>query len=184
MCIRDSSKHTAVSSSITFQKKTEYGQMTHQTKACKPQKTKMAVNSSSVVPRLLSWTLFYPFERRSRRYGAPHETLRAKCCYIVIKNSWKKKMIARGVGLAPAWLAPNHALRSALGTDHLIFGYEFFCQHHYLQVQTLTTKDCKGPQTNMPENVGSIKTWSAKMKSRHIKFFKQNTAMLIVLREN
>ena len=51
-------------------------------------------------------------------------------------------------------------------------------------VQTLTTKDCKGPQTNMPENVGSIKTWSAKMKSRHIKFCKQNTAMLIVLREN
>ena len=33
-----------------------------------------------------------------------------------------------------------------------------------IQVQTLTTKDCKGPQTNMPENVGSIKTWSAKMK--------------------
>ena len=26
------------------------------------------------------------------------------------------------------------------------------------KVQTLTTKDCKGPQTNMPENVGSIKT--------------------------
>ena len=25
-------------------------------------------------------------------------------------------------------------------------------------VQTLTTKDCKGPQTNMPKNVGSIKT--------------------------
>ena len=28
-------------------------------------------------------------------------------------------------------------------------------------IQTLTTKDCKGPQTNMPENVGSIKTWSS-----------------------
>ena len=26
------------------------------------------------------------------------------------------------------------------------------------KIQTLTTKDCKGPQTNMPENVGSIKT--------------------------
>ena len=36
----------------------------------------------------------------------------------------------------------------------------------------------------MPENVGSIKTWSAKLKSRHIKFCKQNTVMLIVLREN
>ena len=36
----------------------------------------------------------------------------------------------------------------------------------------------------MLENVGSIKTWSAKRKSRHIKFCKQNTAMLIVLREN
>ena len=24
------------------------------------------------------------------------------------------------------------------------------------EVQTLTTKDCKGPQTNMPENVGSM----------------------------
>ena len=33
-----------------------------------------------------------------------------------------------------------------------------------MRVQTLTTKDCKGPQTNMPENVGSIKTWSAKMR--------------------
>ena len=52
------------------------------------------------------------------------------------------------------------------------------------EVQTLTIKDCKGPQTNMPKNVGSIKTWSAKMKSRHIKFCKQNTAILIVLREN
>ena len=30
----------------------------------------------------------------------------------------------------------------------------------------------------MPENVGSIKTRSAKMKSRRIKFCKQNTAML------
>ena len=36
----------------------------------------------------------------------------------------------------------------------------------FQNVQTLTTKDCKGPQTNMPKNVGSIKTWSAKMKSR------------------
>ena len=26
------------------------------------------------------------------------------------------------------------------------------------KVQTLTTKECKGPQTNMPKNVGSIKT--------------------------
>ena len=26
------------------------------------------------------------------------------------------------------------------------------------EVQTLATKDCKGPQTNMPKNVGSIKT--------------------------
>ena len=25
------------------------------------------------------------------------------------------------------------------------------------QVQTLTTKDCKGPQTNMPKNVGFMK---------------------------
>ena len=25
-------------------------------------------------------------------------------------------------------------------------------------LQTLTTKDCKGPQTNMPKNVRSIKT--------------------------
>ena len=25
-------------------------------------------------------------------------------------------------------------------------------------VQTLTTKDCKGPQTNVPKNVGSMKT--------------------------
>ena len=26
----------------------------------------------------------------------------------------------------------------------------------FLRVQTLTTRDCKGPQTNMPKNVGSI----------------------------
>ena len=26
------------------------------------------------------------------------------------------------------------------------------------EVQTLTTRDCKGPQTNMPKNVGSVKT--------------------------
>ena len=70
---------------LRLKKKTQHGQMTHQTKACKPQKTKMAVNSSSVVPRLHSWTLFYLFERRSQRYGAPHETLRAKCCHIVLK---------------------------------------------------------------------------------------------------
>ena len=36
-------------------------------------------------------------------------------------------------------------------------------------VQTSTTKDCKGPQTHTPKNVGSINTWSAKMISRHIK---------------
>ena len=30
--------------------------------------------------------------------------------------------------------------------------------------QTLTTKDCKGPQTNMPKNVVCMKTWSAKIK--------------------
>ena len=27
-----------------------------------------------------------------------------------------------------------------------------------LQIQTLTTRDCNGPQTNMPKNVGSVKT--------------------------
>ena len=32
------------------------------------------------------------------------------------------------------------------------------CFSHVFKVQTLTTKDCKGPQTNMPKNVGSIKT--------------------------
>ena len=53
-----------------------------------------------------------------------------------------------------------------------------------IMIQTLTAKDCKGLQTNMPKNVGSTKTLSAKLKSRHIKFCKQNTAMLIVLREN
>ena len=31
------------------------------------------------------------------------------------------------------------------------------------KLQTLTTRDCKGPQTNTPKNVGSIKTWSAKI---------------------
>ena len=27
-----------------------------------------------------------------------------------------------------------------------------------IMIHTLTTKDCKGPQTNMPKNVGSTKT--------------------------
>ena len=35
-----------------------------------------------------------------------------------------------------------------------------------------------------PERRILIKTWSAKITSRHIKFCKQNTAMLIVLRKN
>ena len=72
--------------------------MTHQTKACQPQKTKMAVNSSSVVPRLQSWTLFYPFETRSRRYGAPHETLREKCRHIVLKIHEKNDRSRGGSG--------------------------------------------------------------------------------------
>ena len=38
--------------------------------------------------------------------------------------------------------------------------------------------------TNVPKNIGSIKIWPAKITSRHIKFCKQNTAMLILLREN
>ena len=72
--------------------------MTHQTEACKPQKTKMAVNSSSVLPRLHSWTLFYPFERRSRRYSAPHERLRAKCRHIVLKIHEKNDRARGGSG--------------------------------------------------------------------------------------
>ena len=44
-----------------------------------------------------------------------------------------------------------------------------------------STKDCKGPHTNMPKHVGSIKTWSAKITSRQFKFCRQNTAILIVL---
>ena len=83
---------------LRLKKKTEYGQMTHQTKACKPQKTKMAVNSSSVVPRLHSQTLFYLFERRSGRYGAPHETLRAKCRHIVLKIHEKNDRARGGSG--------------------------------------------------------------------------------------
>ena len=31
-------------------------------------------------------------------------------------------------------------------------------QKPYPKVLTLTTQDCTGPQTNMPKNVGSIKT--------------------------
>ena len=48
-------------------------------------------------------------------------------------------------------------------------------------VQTLTTKDCKGPQTDMPKNVGSIKTWSAKMKSRRIFFPRVFSACCAIL---
>ena len=32
------------------------------------------------------------------------------------------------------------------------------CSSFVILLQTLTTRDCKGPQTNMPKNVGSIKT--------------------------
>ena len=47
-----------------------------------------------------------------------------------------------------------------------IFCYCCCCYHHFYaldslrgaDVQTLPTKDCKGPQTNMPKKVGSIKT--------------------------
>ena len=39
--------------------------------------------------------------------------------------------------------------------NRLIFRYSLW-SFFYLY----TTKDCKGPQTNMPENVESIKTWS------------------------
>ena len=37
----------------------------------------------------------------------------------------------------------------------------YYYYHYYLQ--TLTTRDCKRPQTNMAKNVGSVKTWSAKI---------------------
>ena len=43
-------------------------------------------------------------------------------------------------------------------------------------VQTLTTRACNGTQANMPKNVGSVKTWSAKIKKECLKknaiFFK------------
>ena len=84
---------------LRLKKKTEYGQMTHQTKACKPQETKkITVSSSAVVPRLHCRTLFYPFKRRSRRYGAPHETLRTKCHHIVFKIPEKNDRARCGSG--------------------------------------------------------------------------------------
>ena len=46
--------------------------------------------------------------------------------------------------------------------------------HVRVKSTNINHQDCKGPQTNMPKNVGSIKTWSAKMNSRHIKFCNQN----------
>ena len=35
----------------------------------------------------------------------------------------------------------------------------------FIKLQTLTTRDCKGPQTNMPKNVGSLKTWGPFLES-------------------
>ena len=45
----------------------------------------------------------------------------------------------------------------------------------WVEVTTLTTRDCKGPQTNMPKNVlGSIKTWSAKIILLYMSTFRRS----------
>ena len=48
---------------------------------------------------------------------------------------------------------PTNCLRNQLG----VVGIFTNCRCNW------TTKDCIGPQTNMPNNVGSITTWSAKI---------------------
>jgi len=63
-------------------------------------------------------------------------------------SGWAR--VPRGRHLRRKWTGGNICrFISAFLTD--ITGY------------TLTTRDCKGPQTNMPKNVGSIMTWSAKI---------------------
>ena len=43
---------------------------------------------------------------------------------------------------------------------HLPYRQKYPWYDRPFKVKTLTTRDCKGPQTNMSKNVGSIKTWS------------------------
>ena len=69
--------------------------------------------------------------------------------------------------------APRREERKREGPSLRVFPSRVSLACSRLKVQTLTTnkrewafslasKDCKGPQTNMPKNVGSTKTWSAK----------------------
>ena len=122
--------------------------MTHQTKACKPQKTKMAVNSSSVVPRPHSWTLFYPFERRSRRYGAPHETLRAKCRHIVLKIHEKNDRKRGGsgpsvqtfLGVRHAFLPHGRLLNQKINSFPIVRKYQLEITCRLSEIQSALSK--------------------------------------------
>ena len=47
---------------------------------------------------------------------------------------------------------------------NIIFSLPTNSKNYTEQVQTLTTRDCNGPQTNMPKNVGSVKNLISKNK--------------------
>ena len=50
-----------------------------------------------------------------------------------------------------------------LKAPRLFFGWGLVVIDLVSSPLTLTIKDCKGPQTNMPKNAGSTNTWSAKI---------------------
>ena len=50
----------------------------------------------------------------------------------------------------------KHGQKHTKFTAYRIYKIDLQPQIH--KVRTLTTKDCKGPQSNMPQKVGSIKT--------------------------
>ena len=71
------------------------------------------------------------------------------CCFFT----------SRAKGEISRTLAPRRGERKREGSSSLrVFPLRVPLACSRLKVQTLTTKDCKGPQTNMPKNVGSIKT--------------------------
>ena len=54
-------------------------------------------------------------------------------------------------------VAPNHALRSALGTDHLIFEYEFFffsntiCKNFFTKISLWKNLSAQNDVTTRPD---------------------------------
>ena len=65
-------------------------------------------------------------------------------------------------GLAGITVTSSFQTLSVVSSSKILVFIQYIisiqCRFYGNRVQTLTTRDCKGPQTNMPKNVGSIKT--------------------------